>query len=131
MIVTNVARGGLRHPKATLDHRSAVAWHLARAWGDRAPEGGPAAVRILATLPRPKGHWGTGRNADVLRASAPARPVCYPDADKIARLVNDALVLAGVLVDDDQVAVLRCEKVYADRRDHPGATEVEVWALWP
>ncbi len=40
---------------------------------------------------RPCNHFGTGRNAGVLKASAPDRPGTQPDGLKLTRLAEDAL----------------------------------------
>lgn len=83
---------------------------------------GPVLVRILFYLPRPKGHYGTGRNASVLKAWAPERPVTYKrnDIDKLARAVLDGITDGGALRDDGQVASLQVDKFYADETFPPG-----------
>ena len=50
------------------------------------------------------------------------------DGDKIGRLVDDALSIAGVYRDDSQVSQLRVEKLYADDPSRVG-TVVEVYDL--
>ena len=70
------------------------------------------AVDLRFGLPRPKSHFGTGRNAGRLKPSAPAYPGTKPDVDKLSRAVLDALT--GVLwADDSQVVILSAVKVYA------------------
>lgn len=77
-----------------------------------APTREAVAVALRFGLPRPKGHWGTGRNADRLKPSAPAWPATKPDVDKLERAVLDALT--GVLwADDSQVVILSADKVYS------------------
>ncbi|MBT2492327.1 RusA family crossover junction endodeoxyribonuclease [Streptomyces sp. ISL-96] len=49
---------------------------------------------------RPKGHMGTGRNAGLVRPSAPLRPDVTPDLSKLVRSTEDALKTAGVYRDD-------------------------------
>jgi Holliday junction resolvase RusA-like endonuclease len=73
-------------------------------------------VEITSTLPRPAGHYGTGRNAQRVRPSAPKFPVAHGtgDADKLARLVLDALQDADVLADDAQVVEVLSRKSYPD-----------------
>jgi len=76
-----------------------------------------AAVRVAATfcVKRPAGHFGTGRNAGTLKASAPAFPTTRAkgDVDKLARALLDALT--GVyFADDSQVVDLRVRKLFAD-----------------
>ncbi len=84
------------------------------------PLQGPVGLELAFRFPRPKGHFGTGRNAGVLRANAPIWPAVKPDIDKLARSTLDALT--GLLfVDDAQVVDLGLRKRYADG-DPPGVT---------
>jgi Holliday junction resolvase RusA-like endonuclease len=116
-----------RHGQETVLHRNLVVGELRRAWGDREPLMGPVAVDIVARYPRPKSHFGTGRNAGKLKDSAPRWVITPVDADKVARLIGDAGTIAGIYSDDAQVAQLRVEKLYAD--SGPGSTTVEVFDL--
>ena len=77
------------------------------------PLTGPVAIRLEFRMPRPKGHYGSGRNAAVLKASAPTRPAGKPDVDKLARAILDAIT-AIVIADDSQVVDLHASKVYAN-----------------
>jgi len=81
---------------------------------------GAVNVSITFYLPRPKNHYGTGRNAARLRASAPLYPAVKPDADKLVRSTLDALTSAGAYSDDAVVVDLHSAKRYADHRE-PGA----------
>lgn len=83
-------------------------------------------VAITFRLPRPKGHYGTGRNAGLIKDSAPRRPAVRPDIDKLVRSTLDALTESGAVRDDAQVVSLSTSKFYADG-EQPGAT-VEVWS---
>lgn len=67
--------------------------------GWRTP-GGAVRVEVEFWLPRPKSHWGTGRNKGKLKPSAPRLHTTQPDRDKLERAVNDALTTAGVIRDD-------------------------------
>ena len=86
---------------------------------------GPVLVEVTFTLARPKGHYGTGRNAAVVKASAPGWPTSTPDVDKLQRATLDALTAAGVWKDDAQVVEITARKVYVsagiDALDVPGA----------
>ena len=65
-------------------------------------------------LPRPKGHYGTGKNADRLKPSAPAYPVGKPDCTKLLRAAEDAL--KGVIWHDDAQVVKQVNsKNYGDQ----------------
>ena len=72
---------------------------------------GPVLVELVFYFARPKSHWGTGRNADLLRDSAPEHMVTMPDVDKLARCALDALT-GVVLRDDAQVVQLYAVKAY-------------------
>ena len=63
--------------------------------------------------PRPKGDFGTGRNAGKLKASAPPYAIKRPDTLKLARAVEDALT-GVVWVDDSQVVRHSLSKDWGD-----------------
>lgn len=74
---------------------------------------GPLKVSMTFFLPRPKGHFGTGRNAGLVRPTAPVYPAIKPDVLKLGRSTEDALT--GVLWRDDAATVqLALHKRYAD-----------------
>lgn len=78
-------------------------------------------VVVYFYLARPRGHWGKGKNAGKLLASAPTRPRGTPDVDKLARSTLDAL--HGVVFDDDaRIVRLVAEKRYAT----PGQEGAEI-----
>ena len=77
-----------------------------------APFDGPVAIWLRFAMPRPKGHYGTGRNAGKLKDSAPAFPAVRPDLDKLARSTLDGLEDAGLILADAQIVTLRVEKRY-------------------
>lgn len=84
---------------------SAAAWKAevkqaaGKAMEGRSLFGGP--VQLCATFfrARPRGHYGTGKNASKLRPSAPQHPTTKPDATKLLRAVEDAMT--GVVYCDD------------------------------
>lgn len=62
-------------------------------------------------IDRPKSHFGTGRNSDKVKESAPAYPISRPDIDNYIKFVLDAL--NGVFYkDDSQVVYLESIKEY-------------------
>jgi len=79
----------------------------------------PVDVRLMFWLPRPQAHFGTGRNAEKLKPSAPIAPSVHPDLDKLVRAVLDALT-GIVFRDDKQVVSLTASKLYAQDSFHPG-----------
>lgn len=89
---------------------------VAQAASEHSPEvlDGPLRVRFDFVFPRPKGHYGSGKNADVLRASAPAFPATRPDATKLLRSTEDAL--KGILWrDDSQIVTQLATKRYGSQ----------------
>ncbi len=77
---------------------------------------GPLELRITFYLPRPRGHYGTGKKAGVIKGSAPAYPAVRPDASKLTRSSEDSL--KGIAWrDDSQIVVQKIRKEYGT----PGA----------
>lgn len=85
---------------------------------------GPLGLITIFTLRRPKGHFGKGRNADVLKPNAPLFPTTRPDSTKLLRGVEDALT--GVVWHDDGQVV---EQMVSKRYGDPQGVEVTVWTL--
>ncbi len=82
----------------------------------------PVEVAVTFTMPRPKGHYRTGRNAHLLRDAAPLFPAGTPDLDKTVRSTFDGLGEAGVWRDDAQVVYVSAWKIYESARyGLPGA----------
>jgi crossover junction endodeoxyribonuclease RusA len=79
------------------------------------PLDGPVALAMRFFLPRPKSHFGSGRNAGIVKSSAPTIPITKPDLDNLVKLVMDVLTDLGYWRDDCQVTVLRASKGYSDR----------------
>jgi Holliday junction resolvase RusA-like endonuclease len=76
---------------------------------------GPVNVSMTFYTPHPKSHYGTGRNATVLKPSAPRFPTGRPDSLKLARGTEDALT-GIVWRDDAQVVDLDVHKRYGCSR---------------
>lgn len=98
------------------DWRAVVA-DQAQASMNASPFRGAVSLEITFYMPRPKGHFGTGRNVGKLKASAPDLPTVRPDATKLLRALEDAL--KGICwIDDAQVVEQHVYRRYGDR---PGA----------
>jgi len=78
------------------------------------------AVEVVVTFifPRLKGHYGTGKNAGVLKGGAPLAHTTSPDLDHLQRTLGDALKLAGLIKDDALICSWQATKIYGDE---PGA----------
>lgn len=94
--------------------RDAIRTETQNAMQGAPPLGGAVHVAVTFWLPRPKGHFGSGRNAAQLRPGAPASPAGKPDLDKLARALLDGLTEGGAWKDDSQVIELYARKAYAD-----------------
>ena len=81
----------------------------------------PVTVTVVFMLPRPATHYRTGRNAHLLKDSAPVRPVTRPDLDKLVRSTLDGLKSGGAYTDDSQVTDLIAAKIYCVNGQAPGA----------
>jgi crossover junction endodeoxyribonuclease RusA len=94
---------------------------------------GAVGVEIVFWFARPKGHYRTGKNAHLLRESAPLHPQVKPDVDKTARAILDAIKTAGAIRDDARVTDLYAVKRYCRRDQLPGAdiTIREIWETEP
>jgi hypothetical protein len=78
------------------------------------PTDAPLAVTFTFYRRRPKGHHGSGRNAGVVKDSAPRHPTTRPDVLKLARAAEDALT--GIVWHDDAVIVDETlRKVWGER----------------
>lgn len=98
--------------KANKDWRAAVAFAACEIFSK--PLSGPVKLQIVFYLPRPKAHYGTGKNSDVLKENAPLWHEKRPDGLKLRRSVEDALT--GIAwIDDSQVAIGIEEKRYSER----------------
>lgn len=77
------------------------------------PLDGPLWMSLTFFMRRPKGDYGTGRNAGKLKTSARPYPTTTPDRTKLLRAFEDALT--GVLWrDDTQIIGGPVEKCYAE-----------------
>jgi Holliday junction resolvase RusA-like endonuclease len=85
---------------------------------------GPCGMALVFTLARPKGHFGSGRNAGVVKGAAPAHPTARPDSLKLTRGTEDAMT--GIVYRDDAQVV---EQAVSKRYGTPEGVQVAVWTL--
>ena len=107
-----LTRYGMREAnKGTRPWREAVAWHAAEAMVGRELLTGPLALEATFWFPRPKSHYGTGRNLGVVKATAQLYVATTPDLDKLLRAISDAM--SGIVYRDDaQIARSLARKRY-------------------
>lgn len=74
----------------------------------------PLILSVIFTMPRPKTHYGTGKNKSQLKQSSPKYPTGKPDALKLCRCLEDALT--GILWrDDSQIVEEHIRKGYGEK----------------
>jgi len=84
---------------------------------------GPVSLMVCCYFPRPKGHYGTGRNANVLkeRYKIDERYTKTPDGDNLLKFIADSL--NGIFWSDDrQIWKVEVRKRYGERP----RTEIEI-----
>lgn len=84
------------------------------------PLAGPVRVDCEFVFSRPKGHFGTGKNAGQLKSSAPYWHTAKPDRDNLDKACLDALKDV-LLADDKSVCCGTLIKRYAHRGELPHA----------
>ena len=92
--------------------RGAIADAARRAYG-QALMTGAIYMENHFWMPRPKGHFGTGRNANRLKDDAPQFMMQKPDDDKLTRAIADALT-GVVWRDDSQICRRLISKSWGD-----------------
>ncbi len=102
------------------DERKFVAY-VKRQIGDTELLTGPLRINLLFGMPRPKSHFGTGRNAWKLKQSAPEHHTKKPGIDDLGKFVLDCLT-GVVFKDGSQIVETKAIKFY----DDVGSTEVQI-----
>ena len=65
-------------------------------------------------IPRPKSHYGTGKNRGVLKKSVPEYVITRPDIDNYIKFILDAM--NGLYFkDDSQICMISAVKKYAEK----------------
>ena len=80
----------------------------------------PLSITATFRLPRPQNHFGTGRNANTIRDSAPIHHIVKPDLDKMARAIGDAIEAAALVRGDQQITSWNIAKRYCVGSETPG-----------
>lgn len=74
---------------------------------------GAVALRVRFVMPRPKNHYGTGKNVGMLKGNAPRKHTKRPDADNMLKFIKDALSKV-YWKDDSQVWFEVVTKIYGE-----------------
>lgn len=99
------------------DPGTAEGWkgQVALAAKDKRPQepwDGPIEMILEFRFPRPKWHYGTGKNSGAVKWSSPMYVTGKPDSDNLAKAVLDAMTQLGFWRDDAQVARISIVKYY-------------------
>ena len=113
--------------------REAVSYAVRAARHETPPIDEPVYATMVFTFLRPRSHYRTGKNAHLLRRTAPIGPGTKPDLSKLLRSTEDAITSGGGWRDDALVVeYVRLAKVYAgedpDALDSPGCV-IEIWPM--
>jgi len=80
----------------------------------------PLSITATFRFSRPAAHFGTGRNANTLRDSAPIHHHVKPDLDKLTRAIGDAIEASGLVRGDQQITAWNIAKRYTVNDETPG-----------
>ena len=84
----------------------------------------PISANMTFYITRPKSHFGTGKNRQTLKASAPLYITTKPDLDNLIKFYLD--VLNGLAYQDDkQIVEIHAKKLYFDQ-DQTENTMIEL-----
>jgi len=121
-LVSNGAGRGLRHSNEVKlkPWRYQIMEMLSRHRPDDWDPSAPLTVCAVFRFPRPQGHYGTGKNANRLKASAPEFHVTKPDADKLMRSIGDAIEQSGMARGDQQITSWNVAKRWCVEPEVPG-----------
>ncbi len=92
--------------------------------------GTAVSLELLFLMPRPKDHYGTGKNAGKTKVMAPIAHTSKPDLDNLEKAVMDCLSNAGLWHDDNQVAKKTSEKRYVYPDERPGLKLRATWDVF-
>jgi Holliday junction resolvase RusA-like endonuclease len=84
----------------------------------------PLRVNLEFCMPRPKSHYGSGKNAGTVKDSSPRHHTTKPDIDNLRKLVMDAM--NGIFWRDD---ALICEGTTIKRYSERPRTEIFIKVL--
>jgi Holliday junction resolvase RusA-like endonuclease len=91
-------------PDTADNWKRSIAYEVLRVW-NKEQFIGPLMLSCEFVFGRPKAHYGIGKNAGVLKASAPSHHTSKPDMDNILKSLKDALTDVGLWRDDSLVCV--------------------------
>ncbi len=88
---------------------------------------GPVTLHATFYFPRPRGHYGSGKNAGVLKGSAPRWHTSKPDIDNALKAVMDCLTTLRLWRDDAQVDTLSVKRQWAGEQGPGMSLTACIW----
>lgn len=113
--------GRVYTPKRTVDWEKSAAY-LMGGWWHEAPYEGKVGVRVYSYAVRP------GRLLRKKDAPGPVWKGTTPDVDNVAKSVLDAIQMAGVIRQDNQVVYLEVRDMFAEK-DGVARVELELFPI--
>jgi crossover junction endodeoxyribonuclease RusA len=92
---------------------------VAQSFCPTVPLSGALKVNLEFIMPRPKSHFGTGKNDGKLKPSAPVYHLHTPDLDNLVKFVLDAMN-GKFYADDAQIVSIECNKIFSNDKDESG-----------
>jgi Holliday junction resolvase RusA-like endonuclease len=83
-------------------------------------------IRIRFYTQRPRSHFGSGKNANNLKASAPSFPDTSKDIDNYCKFTLDCLNHCGIWVDDAKIIGIDARHRFADIYGPGPSTEITI-----
>ena len=121
-MISNGAGRGMRHSNQAqlrpwrYQIISMLNRHCPKDWDPAAP----LTVCAVFRFTRPKGHYGTGKNANRLKVSAPDFHLVKPDLDKLIRAIGDSIEQSGLARGDQQITNWSVSKRWCVGTEVPG-----------
>lgn len=117
-------KGHKVHP--VIAWRQAIVLHAKRSdCGVRIPLDGPLRLIVRLRMPRPKGHYGTGKNRRKILPSAPTWYDGAGDLGNFVKAIEDALQDAGVVHNDKQIKAYGDSWIAYAHSDHGASIVLE------
>jgi len=111
-------RAGVYNPKNADEWKAQIAHGLVK-YANKDLKN-PFFLRLDFYMPRPKSHYGTGRNAGKLKGSAPYQHIRTPDIDNLTKAVMDAITVLNIWHDDSQVMSVHACKSWSEKPEMAG-----------
>lgn len=90
------------------------------------PIEGAIRISLVFVFERPLSHYGTGKNSDVLKDSAPYVHTGKPDLDNLQKFVFDALN-GTFFKDDSQIIMVTASKRYVISKEELPLTDIVIF----